>query len=92
MVPPAANPIRPRSALIQIKERAGAAPQAAGMSTVIFRCPRTGFNVQGWMAEETPAEAAAQVFVSVPCSACGQAHLVDPASGAVLGGDSPPAA
>ena len=55
------------------------------MSTVIFRCPITGQNVQGWIAEEMGVDPPQQVFVSLQCTACGRTHAVNPATGEVLG-------
>jgi hypothetical protein len=63
------------------------------MPTLIFRCPLTGYNVQGYFAEEPQAgPGAEQVFVSLRCTACGRTHLVDPASRAVLGAGPAPTA
>ena len=47
------------------------------MVTFIYRCPKTGFNVQGWLAEE-PADPSA--VVPVTCLACSGTHLVSHAS------------
>lgn len=55
------------------------------MPTLIYRCPITGHNVQGWIAEDIPADPAQQVFVSLRCTACSQMHAVNPATAAVLG-------
>lgn len=55
------------------------------MPTLIFRCPITGHNVQGWVAEEVPADPPQQLFVSLRCSACAQMHMVNPATREVLG-------
>ena len=55
------------------------------MPTLLFRCPITGHTVQGWIAEEIRTDPPQQVFVSLRCSACGQAHLVNPATAEVLG-------
>jgi hypothetical protein len=60
------------------------------MPTLLFRCPITGHNVQGWIPEDTPADPPHQVFISLRCSACGQTHAVNPATAEVLGtGRSP---
>jgi hypothetical protein len=55
------------------------------MPTLIFRCPITGHNVQGWIPEDIRADPPQQVFVSLRCSACGQTHAVNPATAEVLG-------
>ena len=48
------------------------------MSAVIFLCPRTGFKVQGWIADDAPADAGR---VPVDCPMCRGIHLVNPALG-----------
>lgn len=69
-----------------IKEPGVAAPQDHLMTTLIFRCPLTGYNVQGWVSDEIRAEGSTQeIFVSLRCTACGLTHLVNPASREVLG-------
>jgi hypothetical protein len=50
----------------------------------VFRCPNTGFNVQGWVAND-PAEGKAEVYESIACTICRQVHLVSPRTGKVLG-------
>jgi len=55
------------------------------MPTLIFRCPITGHNVQGWIPDDTGADPPHQVFVSLRCGACGQMHAVNPATAEVLG-------
>ena len=57
------------------------------MGVVLFRCPRTGLKVQGFVADvlvaddpcDVPGDAFVQVpFVQVQCQACGRTHFVDP--------------
>ena len=55
------------------------------MGSVVFRCPTIGMSVQGWIAEETSADPTGADFVGIACAACGQVHLVNAASGKVLG-------
>lgn len=55
------------------------------MPTFIYRCPITGHNVQGLIADELRPDPPQQVFVSLRCTACGQMHAVDPATAEVLG-------
>jgi hypothetical protein len=57
--------------------------KATGMAPFLFRCPATGFNVQGWSAEET-APNKKDAYEAVSCLACRQVHLVNPATGEVL--------
>ena len=54
-----------------------------GVETFVFRCPRTSLNVQGFVADDVSSEE--EVFVSVGCLACGQAHFVNPKTGKTLG-------
>jgi len=58
--------------------RAGWPKTILSMSAVIFLCPRTGFKVQGWIADEPTADAGS---VPVDCPMCQGIHLVNPASG-----------
>ena len=60
------------------------------MPTFIYRCPITGPNVQGWIAEDIPADPAQPVFVSLRCTACSQTHAVNPATAEVLGSGRAP--
>jgi len=53
------------------------------MAAFIFRCPHTGRNVQGWVADDPDVEDDA--YESVICSACTRLHLVNPKTGKVLG-------
>jgi len=53
------------------------------MAAFIFRCPHTGRNVQGWVADDPEVEDDA--YESVICSACTRLHLVNPKTGKVLG-------
>jgi hypothetical protein len=48
------------------------------MATFVYRCPKTGFNIQGWVENEPADETA---FVSVACPLCNHVHLVNPKSG-----------
>jgi hypothetical protein len=53
--------------------------------TFIFRCPRTGFDVQGWSDGVFEASLA---YETVNCTICQMVHLVDPKTGYVLGSDN----
>jgi hypothetical protein len=55
------------------------------MATLIYRCPNTGMNVQGWFADEVAAKADEHAFVSTSCTACAHTHLVNPRTGKVIG-------
>lgn len=47
------------------------------MTTFLYRCPKTGFNIQGWVADAPEPGA----YVSVACPLCNLVHLVDPTTG-----------
>jgi hypothetical protein len=49
----------------------------------LYRCPNTGYRVQGFIAEDVSDEA--EDYRAITCLACHQVHLVNPASGKVLG-------
>jgi hypothetical protein len=51
----------------------------------LFRCPNTGYRVQGFIAEDAGEES--ESYQAITCLACQQAHLVNPATGKVLGKD-----
>jgi hypothetical protein len=52
------------------------------MATFVYRCPATGLNVQGFVADD-PDESAP--YEQVTCIACTRVHLVNPKNGKVLG-------
>jgi hypothetical protein len=54
------------------------------MRTLIFRCPATGQNVQGWFADDA-SDAGSESYETVVCTACRNVHLVNPVSGKTLG-------
>ena len=54
--------------------------------SVVFRCPNTGLNVQGWVADD-PTEGEAESYEAVTCAACTRVHMVDRKTGRVLGAD-----
>ncbi len=51
------------------------------MPPFIFRCPYTGYRVQGYDAKDNESERADGAFVGVTCAACGQVHFVNPKTG-----------
>jgi len=55
------------------------------MKTFLFRCPTTGYNVQG-RAEEH--DAGMPSHVGQHCLACGALHVVSPHDGRLLGNES----
>ena len=56
------------------------------MAPFLYRCPSTGLRVQGWSAEEVPANDA-NIYETITCIACQRVHLVNPATGNVLTSD-----
>ena len=56
------------------------------MATFLYRCPITGLNVQGWVADD-PSERDEHSYEPVSCHACRRVHLVNPKTGKVLGTD-----
>ena len=58
------------------------------MATFLYRCPTTGRNVQGWLAEEVNSDNGDNVYEAVPCLACNRHHVVNPSTGKVLGADN----
>jgi hypothetical protein len=51
----------------------------------LFRCPNTGYCVQGRVADDGSQDA--RGLETVSCHACQQVHLVNPSTGRVLGVD-----
>ena len=51
---------------------------------IIFKCPRTGMNVQHRLDEVT-AEKSADAYQSVNCPACTLAHFIHRETGKLLG-------
>ena len=56
------------------------------MPPFLYRCPNTGYRVQGFTAEEV-SDKDTDAFVTVTCNICKQAHLVNPVTGKVAGVD-----
>jgi len=55
------------------------------MPPFIYRCPNTGFHVQGFAQDGDESEGADDVFVSITCLACRSVHLVNPKTGKTAG-------
>jgi hypothetical protein len=53
------------------------------MPPFLYRCPNTGFRVQGFVADDVSK--GPESYEAVTCIACQQVHLVNPTSGKVLG-------
>jgi hypothetical protein len=56
------------------------------MAPFLYRCPNTGLNVQSWVADD-PTEGGKETHETVTCTACTRLHVVNPATGRVLGAD-----
>jgi hypothetical protein len=56
----------------------------SAMLAILFRCPNTGFHVQGWFAEDV-SDNGEDTYRSLTCLACRQVHLVNPKTGNVVG-------
>jgi hypothetical protein len=55
------------------------------MPPFLFRCPNTGFRVQGFAEGDGESKETDDVFVGVTCLACGSMHLVNPKTGKTAG-------
>ena len=56
------------------------------MPPFVYRCPKTGLNVQGWVADD-PTEGKGETYSAITCTICTRQHLVNPKTGKVLGVD-----
>ena len=56
------------------------------MANFIYRCPNTGMNVQGWVADD-PTEGEGETYQQITCTICTRVHLVNPKTGKVVGAD-----
>jgi hypothetical protein len=54
------------------------------MAAFIYRCPNTGFRVQGWVADDWSADNG-ETYEAVKCLACQQLHFVNPKTERTLG-------
>ncbi len=52
------------------------------MPLFMYRCPNTGYRVQGFSAEDIAEDQ--KNYEHVTCPVCRQVHLVNPATGVVL--------
>jgi hypothetical protein len=62
------------------------------MANVVFKCPRTGMNVQHWIAEEATPDDPHCTYETVVCKACTRLHFINRGTGKLLGETEPPAA
>ncbi len=59
------------------------------MGNIVFRCPRTGLNVQHWVADEVTPERPHGTYDTVLCKACTRFHFVHRSTGRLLGESGP---
>ena len=55
------------------------------MANVVFKCPRTGMNVQHWIAEEATPDDPHCTYETLVCKACTRLHFINRATGKLLG-------
>jgi hypothetical protein len=53
---------------------------------IVFKCPRTGLNVQHWLADE-PGDPVGATHESIICQACTNLHFINRSTGKLLGKD-----
>ena len=54
------------------------------MTAFLFRCPVTGYSVQGLVSDPVPDS---DSYQSITCNACSRTHLVNPKTGKVAGAE-----
>ena len=59
--------------------------RTSAVGPFLYRCPNTGFRVQGWVEEEDSEDG--ERYEGVICHACGRMHLVNPKTGETAGGN-----
>ncbi len=60
------------------------------MATFVYRCPATGFHVQGFSIDHGMPAPDDDTYEGVTCTACRRIHLVNTASGHVAGSAAQP--
>jgi len=55
------------------------------MPPFLFRCPNTGYRIQGFVADDASDDP--DTYEPVVCALCQRVHLVNPTTGVVLGED-----
>jgi predicted RNA-binding Zn-ribbon protein involved in translation (DUF1610 family) len=58
------------------------------MRPIVYKCPRTGFNVQALVAEDLIESNMAHILVD--CPMCNRQHLINPADCSNLNNDNVP--
>jgi hypothetical protein len=57
------------------------------MPAFIYRCPNTGYRIQGFVADNG-TKRGANTFEAIECVLCKRVHLVNPETGDVAGEDN----
>jgi hypothetical protein len=60
------------------------------MPSFLYRCPKTGLKVQGWLPDAVPRPDP-NTYEAVTCTVCNQMHLVNPWTDRTLGDEEAPA-
>ncbi len=55
------------------------------MDNFVFKCPRTGMNVQHWLAETPALDEPHCTYETLVCQACSRLHFINRSSGKLLG-------
>ena len=55
------------------------------MNHIIFKCPRTGMNVQHRLADQIAADDPQGSYETVVCQACSRLHFINRSNGKLLG-------
>ena len=53
------------------------------MPLFLYRCPTTGYRVQGFVSEDTSEDH--HIYEPMTCLVCDRVHYVNPATGVLLG-------
>ena len=56
------------------------------MTAILFRCPNTGQQVQGWLAVDA-SENGNETCLPLTCLACSQTHLINSKTRKALGAE-----
>jgi hypothetical protein len=54
------------------------------MNNIIFKCPRTGMNVQHWLADGPALDDPQGSYETVVCKACSRIHFINRSNGKLL--------